>query len=194
MSLPLQSFTAIGAITAAIIAGGISFISTVLAKDQKISEFRQAWIDALRDDIAEELSLFITIFSIVIAMTEDGKTRDDITAYIFAKEDNFRKLEMVHARIMLRLNPKEHTNLHSALKAIENHAKDSNSTSDRNMRDALAEQLTKESQIVLKNEWIRVKRGELMFFATKWISLVIFVASLIAATLYMLGHLNIQLT
>ena len=42
MDIPASAYPAIGAVTAAIIAGGISFVVTVLAKEQKISEFRQA--------------------------------------------------------------------------------------------------------------------------------------------------------
>ena len=190
MDFPMQAYTAIGAISAATIAGGISFISTVLAKEQKTSEFRQAWIDALRDNIAEEISLFITITSSVRGMVEDGKTREEINAYLFEKEDSFRKIEMVHARIMLRINPKEHARLLNLVLALEEYAKDS--LLDRNKAQDLVNQLTKETQTVLKTEWKRVKSGETVFFATKWISLGIFIVSAFLAATYMLGHIHIE--
>ena len=44
---------AVATIAAALVAGLVSFIVTVLSKEQKTSEFRQAWIDALRSDIAD---------------------------------------------------------------------------------------------------------------------------------------------
>lgn|SRR6266446_644807 len=53
MNIPSSAYPAIGAVMAAIIAAGISFLVTVLAKEQKTSEFRQAWIDALRKDLSE---------------------------------------------------------------------------------------------------------------------------------------------
>lgn len=192
MSFPMQAYTALGAISAALIAGGISFISTVLAKDQKTSEFRQAWIDALRDDIAEEISLFITLTSTITAMLEDGKTKDEATAYFLEKEDNFRKIEMVHARIMLRINPQEHTQLLNLLRAVEEFPKNRDSLLDHNKGQDLIERLTKESQTVLKNEWKRVKSGEAIFIATKWISFGIFMVSALLAATYMLGHIHIE--
>ena len=45
MDIPSPAYVAIGAIFAAIIAGGISFIIAVISKDQKTSEFRQEWIN-----------------------------------------------------------------------------------------------------------------------------------------------------
>ena len=38
---------AIGAIAAALIAGLISLLGLIISKEQKVSDFRQAWIDAL---------------------------------------------------------------------------------------------------------------------------------------------------
>ena len=43
-------------IIVAIIAGFVSFIGLVITKEQKVSEFRQVWIDALRNDVAELMS------------------------------------------------------------------------------------------------------------------------------------------
>lgn len=192
MEYPSSAYTAIGAISAAIIAGGISFISTVLAKDQKTSEFRQAWIDALRDDIAEEISLFTTLISSIRAMVEHGNTREEINRYIFDKEDSFRKIELVESRIKLRVNPREHTKFLNALSALEQYVKESETFLDRQRGQDLVDQLTKESQAVLKNEWKRVKRGEPVFFATKWVSLLVFVVAVVIAVLYGLGHLHVE--
>jgi hypothetical protein len=43
---------AVGAVIAAIIAGSIALLGLIISKEQKVSEFRQQWIDALRQDIA----------------------------------------------------------------------------------------------------------------------------------------------
>jgi hypothetical protein len=40
-------------ISAALIAGYFSFVTLINSKEQKTSEFRQNWIDSLRNDIAE---------------------------------------------------------------------------------------------------------------------------------------------
>lgn len=42
---------AIGAIGAALIAATVSLLGLIISKEQKTSEFRQAWIDALRSDL-----------------------------------------------------------------------------------------------------------------------------------------------
>ena len=41
------------AILVAFVAGAFSLLGLTVAKENKVSEFRQAWIDALREDIAE---------------------------------------------------------------------------------------------------------------------------------------------
>ena len=43
---------AIGAIAAALIAGLISLLGLIISKEQKTSEFRQAWIDGLRSELS----------------------------------------------------------------------------------------------------------------------------------------------
>lgn len=42
-----------GSILGAIIAGLFSFLALVISKENKTSEFRQAWIDALRSEVAD---------------------------------------------------------------------------------------------------------------------------------------------
>jgi hypothetical protein len=43
---------AVGAIGTSIIAAMVSLVGLTVSKEQKVSELRQAWIDALRDDLA----------------------------------------------------------------------------------------------------------------------------------------------
>ncbi|HKE96605.1 MAG TPA: hypothetical protein VKB34_20010, partial [Povalibacter sp.] len=50
--LPAQSIVAIATVVASLIAGVFSFVNLTLNKEQKTSEFRQAWIDALRADLS----------------------------------------------------------------------------------------------------------------------------------------------
>lgn len=45
-----------GTIIAAIIAAVISLLGLLISKENKVSEFRQAWIDALREEIAEVIT------------------------------------------------------------------------------------------------------------------------------------------
>jgi hypothetical protein len=47
---------AIGATVAALIAGTVSLLGLIISKEQKTSEFRHAWIDALRSDLTAFLT------------------------------------------------------------------------------------------------------------------------------------------
>ena len=42
----------VATVVAALIAALISFVNLTLSKEQKTSEFRQAWIDGLREELA----------------------------------------------------------------------------------------------------------------------------------------------
>lgn len=50
--LPAQAIAAIATVVASLIAAAISFVNLTLNKEQKTSDFRQAWIDGLREDLS----------------------------------------------------------------------------------------------------------------------------------------------
>ena len=54
--IPPTIFVAAGTIAAALISGTIAFLNLIISKEQAVSEFRQRWIDALREEIADFLS------------------------------------------------------------------------------------------------------------------------------------------
>lgn len=192
MDIPAPAYATIGAISAATIAGGISFLIAVLSKDQKTSEFRQAWIDGLRNEVAELISLFLVITDTVRVMLREGKTKEQIAEHLSQRDEHFCKWEMADARIKLRLNPKEHYKLLAALLALRKFPK-SGQLLDSSAADALVEEVITESQTVLKYEWKRVKRGEPVFVATKAISLSIIVAAIFLWGAYAQNHLHIEL-
>src|SRR5450759_2566061 len=66
--LPAESVALIATIIAALIAAAFSFVNLTLTKEQKTSEFRQAWIDALRQDLA-------TFFATVRAFARAAQAR-----------------------------------------------------------------------------------------------------------------------
>lgn len=178
MDIPASAYVAVGTISAALIAGGITFLMSVLSKDQKTSEFRQTWIDGLREEIAEFISLFVVITDIIRVMKRQGKTKQEILDYLIEKEEYFCKFEMADSKIKLRLNPSEHKKLIAVLTQPREYVW-SEQIMDSKVSDDLVANIIRESQLVLKNEWKRVKRGEPVFIATKVISLItIFLAIL----------------
>jgi len=116
----------------------------VVAKESKISELRQQWIDGLRSDVAKLVSLALQIATVSTAQ-------------------ELRDANECIMRIQLRLNMKEQESidLNTALNSLQNHAKLNNDTLLKNQTlQALANDVIHKTQVILKNEWKRVKRGE----------------------------------
>jgi hypothetical protein len=55
-TIPIQLFSAVGVIVAALIGGFLSLLSLVTSKDQKVSDLRYEWITAFRDELATLLA------------------------------------------------------------------------------------------------------------------------------------------
>ena len=174
---------AIGSIIAAAIAGLVVFISTVLTKEQKTSEFRQSWIDELRKDISQYISGATEIVALYTARSNDKAAQAKFL------DDNFKlvhELQAIEHRIILRLNPKEHATLiaqitrfrQSMLAAYS--AASASASIDANLalqteEQRLTNELLDSAKFVLKSEWKRVKRGEPAFRIVKWTALAIII-------------------
>ena|ERR1700733_3695607 len=116
---------------------------------------RQAWINALRDDVAEFLSLASQSFLML------QKRRDRLSGLISDFEDDperIARMAMLLARIALRLNPNkpDHSLLNTALDELNLYS------NDLNVRTFLPRRanIISACQNILKTEWERVKRGE----------------------------------
>ncbi|MEO8330736.1 MAG: hypothetical protein ABI586_12070, partial [Candidatus Nanopelagicales bacterium] len=80
MDIPDKAWIPVGVITAAVIAGMISLVNILIAKDEKITAFRQEWINSLRNEIAHLVALASTISSLrhIIGLLQDKReTRDE---------------------------------------------------------------------------------------------------------------------
>ena len=174
---------AVGSIIAAAIAGLVVFISTVLTKEQKTSEFRQVWIDELRKDISQ----FIAGVTEVVALHKSKV--QDLEAYKKFLDDNFKviqELETLSHRIVLRLNPTEHVELTDLVKNFRKKMLKAYQQPDRETQE---ERLTREllgaTRQVLSSEWKRVKQGEPTFRLVKKGGLIAMVTLLLALVIAM---------
>ncbi|MGB3128025.1 MAG: hypothetical protein WBB95_29780 [Pseudomonas sp.] len=161
-----------GAIAAALVAGLISFVVTVLAKDQKTSEFRQAWIDGLRADVADFAGLAGAMAAVTNAKLRRG---EDAESYLLARHDDFAKMESLINRIRLRLNPDEHSEILSFLGVFR-----TGIPSSREEIDEAVEGVVNCAQKILKSEWKRVKKGEPAYSILKKLSLFFTLAAVAA--------------
>lgn len=125
-------------------------------------------------------------------MRREGNSEEQIREYLTRKDEHFCKWEMANARIKLRLNPKEHHKLLAALLALRELPK-SRQHHDSSATDSVVDSVVNETQIVLKSEWKRVKRGEPVFVATKIISLTILVGAVLLGVAYAQNYLHIEL-
>lgn len=163
------------AVGPAILAAIIALISLVISKESKLSEFRQIWIDSLRNEVAELLSNILHIKKLID--NSDGSDESRSATFAALKvADNALML------IKLRLNDKE-SKAQDLLKTIQEIEDFSNAEEYHQERvDELEIDLLRTSKVVLKAEWDRVKAGEPVFRATKyvmWVSLLGLTAALL---------------
>ncbi len=186
----------IGTIGVAMISGVISIVGLIISKEQKLSEFRQTWIDALRDDISHFVShpLMISAYNECVLKPKVQRLREDlsqsgsapedikkqeaeaISAFYVDMKDDYSKINIYSTRIKLRLNDGAHETeskmLLSVLKRMEGLISQIPALDDQAVQDAVGE-IETISRPLLKKEWERVKKGEKAFQIAKYASLAV---------------------
>lgn len=109
----------LGALATAIVAAVAGITAAAIAHSAKISEFRQAWINALRDDIAtyfKELDGVHFYVGKLLKNTDSARVEE----FEQQKHEARARLMLVYYRITLRLNMKEspHRSLIEKLKGF----------------------------------------------------------------------------
>lgn len=145
-----------------------------LSKEQKTSEFRQAWIDGLRDDLATFLSSARALCRTMQEARSPNSNDEDVKSFRFGN-DQVGKMRLDGAdalyRVKLRLNKNEaeHQELLRQLVAATTVQNRINIEKGYDYTEALEaiERASDYSQDILKNEWERVKKGERSFQIAK---------------------------
>lgn len=201
--IPLPLLVPVGAVLAACITGAISFVSLIISKEQKISEFRQAWIDDFRSELAEFSSqarrvsvehIPLNIKSLTAPVLEQLELRDREAEKPDQFHENRQRMAQAYYALRLRLNPLEAD--HQTLLTHLNNVYDIlNGGSDRfNQCVVELDELAKVAQVVLKREWVRVKTGEGSFriavLFAKWtaLALALVLAVLLAKSWHVQEH------
>lgn len=197
-NLPAQSVAAIATLVAALITGAVSFVNLTLTKEQKISEFRQTWIDALRNDLASFLGAARAFARAVETLHTFGPEYKEKAALLISDQkvgDLRYQAAETFSRIKLRLNACEPE--HIELLRLLRHAIDEQNlmlTNKSSVDATLAaiDAANEYARTVLKAEWKRVKEGELAFrMARNWVTPAIFVISI--AIIFLVWNGTIQL-
>lgn len=158
---------AVGSVAAALIAAFIGFIGLVISKENKTSEFRQAWIDSLRADIG---AMIANAKAIRGAMVAEHASKQDFFA---GTKGLFVAINQAATLIRLRLNPREHEcqvilDKIAEYEKIMDHAPIDIPACQQCEKDLIAS-----TQIFLKKEWLRVRDGEWTFKFAKWIGFAV---------------------
>jgi hypothetical protein len=167
-------------VVAALIAAAISFVTLTLNKEQKTSEFRQAWIDGLRSDLA---SFFAAVRAFARATQEraHGEANGLPNTPFALTEETVSTLRHqvaeVRYRIQLRLNPQEANHqelLRLMTAAVEKQQKAIAGQAKTEEVLAAVEAAATFAPQVLKVEWERVKQGELPFrIVRNWVAPIV---------------------
>lgn len=149
-------------IVISLIAAFVSFIGLLISKEQKTSEFRQAWINLLRDEISRFIGEVNSIEKLVLINKATQKEyREETSSKVITESVKFREIQ---SKVQLLINPKEEK--HRELVQIMANMVDN--LKNRKNNDASVQSLTNKSQEILKEEWVRVKQGEPVFKFSKW--------------------------
>ncbi|WP_143029175.1 hypothetical protein [Rhodoferax sp. OV413] len=172
MNIPSIPDAAVGAVAAALIGGVIAFLGLVIAKENKISEFRQAWIDGLRAELADFLA-----YAELVAGARTAKFGSPIDLYKEA-HPHFAGYKTAGSSIRLRLNSEEAL-CQSILKAMDQ-LDDALGKSPMDMSECQTceNEIIEASKLFLKQEWGKVRLGEPIFRATKRFALAFMFALL----------------
>lgn len=192
-----------GPIVAAMIAGFIAFIGMIITKENKVSEFRQAWIDDFREEISYLIEAYKrwvdneVFYTIHTDMKENVGTEETyVKAYhersaLLAEvaRESKGEIERFKSRIKLRLNsdplrrkPSE-ANLDKLLdKLLE--------TKDLKNAEDLSKAIYHNASLILTTEWKVVKRGEDSYVSSKKFLLNLAVAIGVIATVSICFHLE----
>ncbi len=164
---------AIGAVVAALIAGIVSLLGLIISKEQKTSEFRQAWIDALRCDLTAFLTQINAIHDATKVRYVDHAEKVDTLRPMYLP------LNTSTFDILLRINPDEANSkkLLDAMEAFNALTADETKLTTENIRTVEREFLAS-AQVLLKSEWRRVKSGEWTFRIAKLLAMIVILVSI----------------
>ncbi len=179
-----QFIVAIGAVVAALIAGWFSYFNLVTAKESKISEFRQQWIDALREDISIYTSRIRAIFALSNHLdSSDGEQLKDKAELVQLRSQLHVEALAAYNAIHLRINKNETDDkakkINDAFINIIDETQENAEMGEEHEVAACLQEIVDKAAPVLKHEWKRVRDGERSYRNAKIISWAIIVVAIV---------------
>ncbi|QXI03634.1 hypothetical protein HU718_016475 [Pseudomonas tensinigenes] len=187
LSIPPTIYVAFGVITAALLAGFFSFLNLVSAKENKVSEFRLAWVDGLRDEVAIYTAAVQELVRVDGPKLYDLKDSSETKTIAELRRerhletrDAYNKVAESLSRIQLRLNPK-HVNDNpdgdeARLMASIQKTRDLFNGGYYKEASKFCDDIREVTAPLLKKTWDQVKKGELGYRLIRASALIIIIA------------------
>ena len=155
-------------IGAAIVTSAAALLGLIISKEGKVSEFRQAWVDALRKEAAEMVAQLNAVRT-TLRLGKGGEAAWEKEAPRVIQANTHL------AQMRLRLNPTEPPNqkVLELLSRIESLYAGDADWSDKAFED-VEKDFLEAMQVVLKIEWDKTRDGEITFRAVKWMFGMVF--------------------
>ncbi|MGP9500558.1 hypothetical protein ACT3UJ_03820 [Halomonas sp. 86] len=177
----------LGAMFAALIAGYFAFTNLVASKENKISEFRQEWINSLRNSIARYISSLTYLSTLYIhhsARLEENRDKFEMARDV---EEIYARVNESYNDIIFRINDSEKNakgkKLNDAFLSALYKTREHYHKNELSEARKACEPLREVSKPLLKHEWKRVKSGELNYRVAKYLAIFVLLIGLLAAFL-----------
>jgi hypothetical protein len=168
------------AIAVAAVAGSISVFNLLVNKDQKISEYRQKWLEDVRADTASMVAQAHCLFGYLFLLASQKGVLDANT-YLERAEPVYDELNRACTRLKLRLNNSkpEHKAVLDNLGVLETllgdvakfraYLAEVGETQITEEVNKATDSLVNSSSTLIKTTWERVKAGEPTYRVGKWL-------------------------
>lgn len=175
----------LGAMFAALIAGYFAFTNLVASKENKISEFRQEWINSLRNSIARYISSLTYLSTLYIHHSARPEEKRDKFEMARDVEEVYARVNESYNDIIFRINDSEKNaegkKLNDAFLSALYKTREHYHKSELSEARKACEPLREASKPLLKYEWKRVKSGELNYRLAKYLAIIVLLSGLLAA-------------
>jgi hypothetical protein len=170
------------AIGVASVAGSISIFNLLVNKDQKISEYRQQWLEDVRSDVASLVAQAHQLFGYLNLLIGDANSK---TLFLEKTDPIYDEINRASTRLKLRLNVSkpEHRAIAKQIKALEDlladvdtfraHLLSAGSVQVSKEVNATTDALVTAASILISSTWKRVKAGEPTYRKGKWLILIL---------------------
>jgi hypothetical protein len=157
--------------------GFFSFLGFIGAKENKVSEFRQTWIDGLREEVAEYTAAIQELVRIRHLMTNRRKVRklkstmSETVKWFELLREPIHRATVNLSKIQLRLNPNHLKTKRGCEEALLMGCIEKSRmgfiSGDYSAAFAACPEIREAAAVILKSTWDLVKKGEAGYQRTK---------------------------